>query len=81
MDWKSPKVQSLLPSGCKKIVEMDYKLSQVIIKKPPDNKEVKNFTFDMVYDDDSNQQQVYDDSAFSLVESVLEGYNGKWGLT
>lgn len=63
-------------SGCLKIVEVDYKLNQIIIKKP-DTREMKNFTFDAVYDDDSTQQQVYDDSAFSLVESVLEGYNGK----
>jgi len=35
-----------------------------------------NFTYDAVYDTDSTQQVVYNESAFSLVESVLEGYNG-----
>jgi Tfp pilus assembly pilus retraction ATPase PilT len=29
-----------------------------------------------VYDWNSNQRSVYDESAFPLVESVLEGYNG-----
>ena len=33
------------------------------------------FTFDSVYDTDSLQQSVYDETAFPLVESMLEGYN------
>jgi kinesin family member 17 len=36
----------------------------------------RSFTFDVVYGEDSQQQAVYDECAFSLVESVLEGYNG-----
>jgi uncharacterized protein YabN with tetrapyrrole methylase and pyrophosphatase domain len=36
----------------------------------------KTFTFDNVYDQDSKQQDVYDECAFPLVESVLKGYNG-----
>lgn len=36
----------------------------------------KTFAFDSVYDIDSMQQAVYDESGFPLVESVLEGYNG-----
>lgn len=36
----------------------------------------RHYTFDAVYDDDSLQKTVYDESAFSIVESVLEGYNG-----
>lgn len=70
------KGKSVLNIACVKIVDVDYKLNQITIKRP-DSKETKNFTYDAVYDDDSTQQQVYDDSAFSLVESVLEGYNGK----
>jgi len=30
----------------------------------------------MVYGEDSNQNEVYDECGFGLVESVLEGYNG-----
>jgi kinesin family protein 3/17 len=30
----------------------------------------------MVYGEDSKQNEVYDECAFGLVESVLEGYNG-----
>lgn len=35
-----------------------------------------NFAYDAVFGIDSTQQSVYNDAAFSLVESVLEGYNG-----
>lgn len=33
------------------------------------------FTFDYVYDQDSTQQQVYDNTARSVVDSSLQGYN------
>ena len=46
------------------------------IKKPEDETNYKSFAFDAVYDTDSLQQVVYDESAFPLVESVIEGYNG-----
>ena len=36
----------------------------------------KQFTYDQVFDVDSEQSQVYDECAFGLVESVLKGYNG-----
>lgn len=36
----------------------------------------KSFTFDAVFDTDSQQQEVYEEGAQALVESVLEGYNG-----
>ena len=36
----------------------------------------KGFTFDAVYDENSTQRTVYDETAFPLVESVLSGYNG-----
>ena len=35
-----------------------------------------SFTYDAVYDKDSNQRGVYDEGAFPLVESVMQGYNG-----
>ena len=41
-----------------------------------DSKEEKLFTFDAVYGEDSTQRQVFDETAFPLVESVLQGYNG-----
>jgi len=38
--------------------------------------EPKTFTYDNVYDDDSLQKDVYNETAFPLVKSVMEGYNG-----
>ena len=64
--------------GSKNIVEVDKSVNQVIIKTPddPDNPEGRGFTFDAVYGPDSTQRAVYDEGAFSLVESVMSGYNG-----
>jgi hypothetical protein len=71
--------------NCKKIIQVEKPLLQIGIAKPgPGGKqeanntdyEAKRFTFDNVYDDDSTQREVYDETAFSLVQSVLEGYNG-----
>ncbi|XP_063701606.1 osmotic avoidance abnormal protein 3 [Culicoides brevitarsis] len=36
----------------------------------------KMFTFDSAYDMNSNTEAIYNDICYSLVESVLEGYNG-----
>lgn len=36
----------------------------------------KTFTFDSTFGADSLQENVYKNTAFSIVESVLEGYNG-----
>ncbi|KAK9824688.1 hypothetical protein WJX72_012423 [[Myrmecia] bisecta] len=37
---------------------------------------LKSFTFDAVFDWNSTQQEVYEDTAKPIVESVMEGYNG-----
>lgn len=49
----------------------------MVLKQPGDAADGRKFTYDYVYGVQSTQRQVYDDSAFGLVESVLEGYNGK----
>ena len=56
---------------------MDTRDNTVQLQKPDTGEIAKTFTFDGVYDTNSTQQQVYDDSSFGLVENVLEGYNGK----
>lgn len=48
-----------------------------MIFNPSENSSVpRTFTFDVVYGEESTQNEVYDECGFSLVESVLEGYNG-----
>ena len=36
----------------------------------------KLFTFDCTYGEDSTQEQVYSDTGYPIVESVIQGYNG-----
>ena len=55
---------------------MDKNYNQILLFKPDSNEIPKSFAYDAVYGEESQQQTVYDESAFSLVESVLEGYNG-----
>jgi len=66
---------------CKKIIGIDKARNQVLIDKPPEDEygaqePPKAFTFDAVYDDDSKQRDVYEETAYPLVESVMSGYNG-----
>ena len=71
------------------IVTVDKSYSQINLKKPNSGEVDKTFSFDSVYGQDSQQQSVYDECAFPLVESVIEGYNGTifaygqtgWGKT
>lgn len=60
------------------IIEMAMDINQIAIKNPDDidNPNPKSFTFDAVYDSDTQQRPFYDESCFQLVESVLEGFNG-----
>ena len=66
---------------CKQIIEVDKTQNQISIIKPDDPDTIKTFRFDDVFDSNASQQQVYDEAAFSLVESTSEGYNGKIMLT
>jgi len=61
---------------CQKVVIVDRDLMQIRLLKPGETTDPKPFTFDSVFDDDSTQAQVYNDAAFNLVNSVLDGYNG-----
>lgn len=65
----------LLTAACGKVVDVLPRINMIKITKP-DNTQ-KEFSYDGVFGEDSTQQQVYDDAAFSLIESVLEGYNGR----
>ena len=66
--------------GSESVVNISEKEKTVQVKQAGD--EIgRSFTYDYVYGVNSTQQQVYDESAFSLVESVLEGYNGKYPLS
>lgn len=58
------------------VVSMENKRGIVAIKKPNSDGEVKEFNFDAVYDWNSKQTDLYEEVFYSLVESVLSGFNG-----
>jgi len=49
-----------------------------VIKKPDQKtrKSNKTYTFDAVFPPNIGQKDIYEHSAFHLVESVAEGFNG-----
>lgn len=65
--------------GRARIVEMDKRQGQVTLQNKADtgSKEPpKAFTFDAVFDWESTQREVYENTAAGIVNSTLEGYNG-----
>nr|XP_020459705.1 kinesin-like protein KIF3C [Monopterus albus] len=60
------------------IVQMDLRLGQVILRNPraSASEPQKTFTFDAVYDANSKQRDMYDESLRPLIDSVLAGFNG-----
>ncbi|OWZ11307.1 hypothetical protein PHMEG_00015689 [Phytophthora megakarya] len=64
-----------LVEGRKSIITLDQ-AAALISLKCPDNGQIKSFTFDSVYDENTSQRQFYDESGYPLVESIFEGYNG-----
>ncbi|XP_051933072.1 kinesin-like protein KIF17 isoform X4 [Hippocampus zosterae] len=63
--------------GSKMVLTMDLQRCQCFIKKPMSADEPpKQFTFDGTYFTDQTTEQMYNESAYPLVEGVTEGYNG-----
>eukprot|EP01138_Halocafeteria_seosinensis_P006256 gb/GECG01006397.1/.p1 GENE.gb/GECG01006397.1/~~gb/GECG01006397.1/.p1 ORF type:complete len:893 (+),score=173.61 gb/GECG01006397.1/:1-2679(+) len=62
----------------KNILNVDTSLGAVQIHNPREDEEqeAKQFTYDIVYDENSTQRSVYEEVGFPLVESVMSGYNG-----
>ncbi|XP_064634022.1 kinesin-II 95 kDa subunit-like [Lineus longissimus] len=64
--------------GHERVVEMDTKRGVITIKNPKGSSTdaPKTFTFDSVYDWNSIQRDLYDETFRDLVDSVLQGFNG-----
>lgn len=62
--------------NCQSCVEIDDPTHQITLNKPNEAEAQKVFSFDNVFAPDCAQEKIYEESAFSLVESVVEGYNG-----
>lgn len=62
-----------------RVVSVDIKLGQIVVKNPREasaGELSKVFTFDSVYDWNSKQIDLYDETFRPLVDSVLLGFNG-----
>ncbi|XP_056129894.1 kinesin-like protein KIF3B [Lampris incognitus] len=62
-----------------RVVSVDVKLGQIIVRNPREASAYdhpKVFTFDSVYDWNSKQDDLYDETFRPLVDSVLLGFNG-----
>ncbi|XP_056189774.1 kinesin-like protein KIF17 isoform X5 [Falco biarmicus] len=63
--------------GCKAVVSMESTRGQCFLQNPTAAREPpKQFTFDGVYYQEHNTEQIYNEIAYPLVEGVTEGYNG-----
>ena len=71
-----PMNQKEVASGCAQVVKVDESRGSITVvrqtSEPP-----KQFHFDRVFGPDAKQVDVYNDVARRIVNSVLEGYNGK----
>lgn len=65
-----------LDKGCNQSVYINREFGEVALHKSSKEDAPRKFTFDTVYGSDSIQQDVYDECAFPLVDSVIGGYNG-----
>uniref|UniRef100_A0A672RJP0 Kinesin-like protein n=1 Tax=Sinocyclocheilus grahami TaxID=75366 RepID=A0A672RJP0_SINGR len=62
-----------------RVVSVDVKFGQVAVRNPrsaSSHEHPKVFTFDSVYDWNSKQMELYDETFRPLVDSVLFGFNG-----
>ena len=63
--------------GHSRITSIDEPSSSITISNPYKmDEQPKTFTFDYVFGEESKQVDVYNKTVRSVVESVLEGYNG-----
>ncbi|KRW99139.1 P-loop containing nucleoside triphosphate hydrolase [Pseudocohnilembus persalinus] len=59
------------------IVQVNQKTGEIIVQNPKaEGEQPKTFTFDKTYAPDCKQSEIYDETAYPIVESVLTGYNG-----
>jgi len=66
-----------ITDGREVIVRMDVKRHVAILLRPGGtDRDAKDFTFDAVFDDQMSQQQIFDDTAADILDSVMDGFNG-----
>uniref|UniRef100_A0A8C4SH57 Kinesin-like protein n=1 Tax=Erpetoichthys calabaricus TaxID=27687 RepID=A0A8C4SH57_ERPCA len=73
-----PMNEKEIAASFERVVSVDVKLGQVSVKntRGAPSELPKTFTFDSVYDWNSKQFELYDETFRPLVDSVLQGFNG-----
>ncbi|KAL3841790.1 hypothetical protein ACJMK2_019899 [Sinanodonta woodiana] len=72
-----PMDEKEVAAGYDRVIEMNVKKGTIELKNPKSNGEApRTFTFDSVYDWNSKQRDLYEETFRDLVQSVLEGFNG-----
>ncbi|XP_018311135.1 kinesin-like protein KIF3A [Mycetomoellerius zeteki] len=63
---------------CKNIIDVDALNAEITIENPnaAQGEPPKVFSFDAVFDTDSTQVDIYNETARPIVDKVLQGYNG-----
>lgn len=56
-------------------VQVDRENGEILVQKGFDDMP-KRFTFDSVYPMNSKQVDIFEQTAFPIIENILEGYNG-----
>ncbi|XP_052095076.1 kinesin-like protein KIF3B isoform X2 [Mytilus californianus] len=75
-----PMIKREVEAGHGRVVKVNKDKGEIVVTKPEsewsDNPVSRTFTFNTVYDENSQQQELYDETIHDIVQSVIEGYNG-----
>ena len=58
------------------VTNVDMTNHTISLCNPTNVKEIKNFTFDYTYGWKATQEQIFNETAKPILESVMQGYNG-----
>ena len=58
------------------VVDVEKDENQIILNNPHKKDQNNTFQYDYVYPPNVSQRLVYDETAFPIVEAVIQGYNG-----
>ena len=64
-----------MKNGHQMAINMVKDTGEVLVQKPTDDVP-KIFTFDSVYDYKSEQENIFTETAYPIIDFVLQGYNG-----
>ena len=65
-----------MEQGHEVAVKINTKRGEIFVERPGIDEPPKQFTFDMAFDWNVRQVEIYDLCASTIIENVLEGYNG-----